>query len=148
MLADAYHHGKTIKKYREKCGMTQQELAEKWPRSRGAMGVDWHYVQLVEYGKKKITDVSTLRKLSDLLTIPLWEFGLSEYDPFAPQNLPGNGKFLLSETLDVAESLIQQTLALRRTAPLPRVEQSTQRMVQDFRTDLLQAISQQPPPES
>lgn len=90
------------------------------------MGVDWHYVQLVEYGKKKITNVSTLRKLSDLLNIPLWEFGLSEYDPFAHQNLPGNGKFLLSETLDVAESLIQQTLALRRTAPLPRVEQSTQ----------------------
>lgn len=128
MLEDGYHHGRTIKKYREKCGMTQQELAEQWPRSGGNVGVDWHYVQLVEYGKKKITNVYTLRKLSDLLNIPLWEFGLSEYDPFAPQNLPGDGKFLLSETLDVAEALIQQTLALRRTAPLPQVEQSTQRI--------------------
>jgi len=121
-----HHHGKVIKTYREKKGLTQQELAEKWPRSGGGVGVDWHYVQAIEYGKKKITDPYTLRKLCTVLGCPEWEFGLSEYDPFEPSTLPGAGVRLYQETLSVAEALIKQTLALRRIASLPEVEQSAQ----------------------
>jgi len=119
-----HHHGRTIKKYRDRKGMTQQELAEKWPRSGGGVGVDWHYVQVVEYGKKKVTDPYTLRELCAILDCPEWEFGLSEYDPFQPSALPGAGVRLYQETLSVAETLIKQTLAMRRIASLPEVEQS------------------------
>ena len=86
-------------------------------------------MQLVEYGKKKITDPYTLRKLCDILDCPEWEFGLSEYDPFNPSTLPGSGVRMYQETLSVAEALvaealIKQTLAMRRIASLPEVEQS------------------------
>jgi hypothetical protein len=43
-----YHHGQTIKEFREKCGMTQFKLAELWPKTDGAEGVNWRYVQDVE----------------------------------------------------------------------------------------------------
>jgi tetratricopeptide (TPR) repeat protein len=57
-----------------------------------------------------------------------WRFGLSEYDPFNPRTLPGYGERMFQETLDVVEALIQQTLAMRRIAPLPEVEKSAQRL--------------------
>jgi tetratricopeptide (TPR) repeat protein len=123
-----YHHGQTIREFREKCGMTQSKLAELWPKSDGAGGVNWRYVQDVEYGKKHITDPHTLRKLCDILHIPHWRFGLSEYDPYNPRTLPGYGERMFQETLDVVETLIQQTLAMRRIAPLPEVEKSAQRL--------------------
>jgi tetratricopeptide (TPR) repeat protein len=128
MSEGGYHYGKTIRKYREKRGLTQQELAERWPRSHGGTGVDWRYVQAVEYGKKRLADPSTLRKLCDLLEIPPWEFGLSDYDPFDPQGLTGHGGRLLEETLNIAEALLRQTLAMRSLAPLPAVEKNAARL--------------------
>jgi tetratricopeptide (TPR) repeat protein len=128
MSDGGYHYGKTIRQYRERRGMTQQELAKKWPRAGGGTGVDWRYVQAVEYGKKHIADQYTLRKLCELLEIPPWEFGLSDYDPFNPHDTPGSGGRLLEETLNVAEGLLHQTLAMRRLAPLPAVEQNVQRL--------------------
>jgi tetratricopeptide (TPR) repeat protein len=53
---------------------------------------------------------------------PFWKFGLS--DPFHPASLPGHGERMYQETLNVTEALIQQTLDMRRIAPLPQVEKS------------------------
>lgn len=121
-----HHHGKVIKEYREKCKMTQARLAELWPRASGERGASTNYVQLVEAGKKNITDQYTLRALCDILEIPHWKFGLSEYDPFNPQALPGHGERMFHETLNVTEALIKQTLAMRRIAPLLEVQRSAQ----------------------
>lgn len=76
-----YHHGKTVKEYRTAKKMTLSQLASRWPSLEGN-GVNVRYVQDVEAGNKQITKVETLRKLAALLDIPLWKFGLSEYDPF------------------------------------------------------------------
>jgi transcriptional regulator with XRE-family HTH domain len=119
-----FHYGIVIREYRKLKKMTQAQLAEIWPKSNGGEGVNVRYVQDVEYGAKQIEDANTLRKLADLLDIPLWKFGLSEYDPFNPQGLPGGGLRLYDETLDFAETLIKQTLAMRRVAALPEVERS------------------------
>lgn len=118
------HFGQVIKQYRLLRQMTQAQLAALWPRRDGEEGVNTRYVQDIEYGNKRIDDQRTLRKLAQILGIPLWEFGLSEYDPFNPAVLPGGGKRLYDETLNVAESLIVQTLAMRRIASLPEVEKS------------------------
>nr|BBH93700.1 hypothetical protein KTA_18990 [Thermogemmatispora argillosa] len=128
MSAGGYHYGKIIRKYRERRGLTQQELAEHWPRARGGTGVDWRYVQAIEYGKKRIADPSTLRRLCELLEIPPWEFGLSSYDPFHPQAPQPTKNHLFEETLTVAEALLRQTLAMRRLAPLPEIEQQVERL--------------------
>ena len=119
-----HHHGKTIKEGREACGKTQEWLAERWPRAQGEVGVSVGYVQLIEAGKKHVTSTYTLRGLCDLLDIPPWKFGLSEYDPFNPQALPGRGERMFHETLNITEALIKQTLAMRRIAPLPEVLKS------------------------
>lgn len=123
-----YHHGLTIKEFREKCGMTQAKLAELWPKSGGGEGVNWHYVQDIEHGKKHIDDPYTLRKLCDILHIPYWRFGLSEYDPFNPQALPGHGKSMYDETLDAAECLVCDAWRLRRAVPLPITEKTVERI--------------------
>jgi transcriptional regulator with XRE-family HTH domain len=102
MPKSSYHHGQTIKEYRKLKGWTQAQLAAVWPKIDGAEGVNVRYVQDVEYGDKRINDPEPLRKLSELLDIPLWKFGLSEYDPFNPVALPGYGKHMYDETLDVA----------------------------------------------
>jgi len=81
-----YHYGITIREYREKLNITQSELAEKWPRTDGGTGVSINYVSDVERGKKIITNVQTLRRLCDILKIPLWKVGLSDYDPFNPNS--------------------------------------------------------------
>ncbi len=122
--SSSYHHGQTIKEHRKLKGWTQARLAAVWPKVDGASGVNVRYVQDVEYGDKHIHDPELLRKLSTVLDIPLWKFGLSEYDPFHPGSLPGHGLHLYQETLNVADALIQQTLDMRRTAPLPQVEKS------------------------
>ncbi|QBD81298.1 XRE family transcriptional regulator [Ktedonosporobacter rubrisoli] len=128
----AFHYGQIIKEYRERHKMTQAKLAELWPKKDGGVGVNTRYVQDVEYGSKKIDDQGTLRKLATLLEIPLWRFGLSEYDPFNPASLPGAGVKLYNETLDVTEGFIKQTLAMRRTASLPEVQRSAQSLQRLF----------------
>lgn len=108
-----------IREGREKKGLTQMELAALWPKSGGkGVGVDWHYVQAIEYGLKKLVDRDTLRGLCDLLDIEYWRFGLSEYDPQNPHKLPKH-KRLLDETLDLAEYSIRRFEDSYRTAPLP-----------------------------
>src|SRR5690349_10762021 len=82
------HHGSTIKQAREKRGMTQARLAEVWPKGDGGIGVSVGYVQLVEAGKRNIDSNYTLRRLCDILCIDHWRFGLSEYDPLQPNQLP------------------------------------------------------------
>jgi transcriptional regulator with XRE-family HTH domain len=123
-----YHHGTTIKEFRILRGVTQEELAERWPKSNGGVGVLPRYIQDVEYGKKHIDDPSTLRQLAAILHIPLWRFGLSEYDPFHPLSLPGRGKSLHCETLDAIEGLIQQTWNLRCAARLVDAEKGIARL--------------------
>lgn len=81
-----YHYGLTIREAREKLKMTQAELAEIWPQSGGGIGVSVNYVSDVERGIKHITDLQTLRRLCAILQIPLWKVGLSEFDPFQPNN--------------------------------------------------------------
>lgn len=104
-----YHPGKVIKKYRELKGWSQQKLADHWPKTDGETGATWHYVQKVEYGKRNIVDQGVLRKLSDLLDIPLWEFGFSEHDPYSGANDPSNvdNQQELSDQASVAKSSIQ-----------------------------------------
>lgn len=119
-----YHYGLTIKKYRELCGWTQAKLAQNWLRSDRERGVNTRYIQDIEYGTKHSDDPDVLRDLSVLLDIPLWEFGLSEYNPFDLSQLPGRGKSMYDETLNVTEALIKQTLSLRLIAPLPEVQKS------------------------
>nr|BBH91775.1 hypothetical protein KTC_65260 [Thermosporothrix sp. COM3] len=114
-----YHHGLTIKEFREKRNMSQSKLAALWPRQDGSYGVSLQYVQAVEYGKKRVEDMGTLRALCKLLDIPHWRFGLSEYDPFDPESLPGKGVRLYTETLEVVEHWIERTEFLYRTSPLP-----------------------------
>lgn len=117
-----YHYGKTIREARKKLGMTQAELAEKWPRTDGGIGVSINYVSEVERGKKVITNPQTLRRLCEILRIPLWKMGLSEYDPFNPDSFCRS--FLYDETLNTAESLIKRTWNLRRIMSLPYVEEA------------------------
>jgi tetratricopeptide (TPR) repeat protein len=127
-MSNDYHHGITIREYRQKHGMSQQSLAEQWPSGP----VNIRYVQYVEKGVKQIVDQHILRQLSELLDIPLWQFGLSPYNPFSPESLPGHGERMHQETLDVAESLIQQTWRLRQIAPLPEAEKSAQHLSKLF----------------
>lgn len=116
-----YHYGITIREGREAARMTQAQLAEKWPQADGGTGVSANYVSEVERGVKHITDPQTLRRLCDILDIPYWKVGYSEYDPFNPTNLPGKGKYLYDETLDAIELLIENAWIVRQTASFPLV---------------------------
>ena len=127
-MSEDYHHGETIKEYRNKRGMSQAALAECWPGGQ----VNPRYIQRVESGERKIVDQNTLRQISEILDIPLWRFGLSEYNPFSPQSLPGYGKRMHQETLDNVESLIQQTWYLRQVAPLLESEKSVRYLTKLF----------------
>jgi len=71
---------------------------------------------------------SLLTQLSDILDIPLWQLGLSIYDPFHPDALPGRGEYLVNETLDAVEQLLQQTWYLRQIAPISKAERSAERI--------------------
>lgn len=118
------HHGETIRAFRIQRGLTQAQLAERWPGG----AVNPQYVQRVETGKKRIADQQTLRRLGELLDIPLWRFGLSEYDPFHPHNLPGAGVRMYAETLDAVEALIQTAWLLRGAALVPQSAQCVRRL--------------------
>lgn len=115
----SYHHGETIRVFRLQRGLTQAQLAERWPGGP----VNPQYVQRVETGKKRIADQETLRRLGALLDIPLWHFGLSEYDPFNPHNLPGAGVRMYAETLDAVEAVVRTVWTLRCDALLPQAGQ-------------------------
>ena len=123
-MNENYHYGQTIKEYRTKRGMSQAALAERWP----SHSVSIRYVQLVESGEKQIKDIDTLRQLTEILDIPPWCFGLSAYNPFQPEALPGHGEKMYNETLDIVEDLIQHTWHLRRAAPLTITEQTAKRL--------------------
>jgi len=83
------------------------------------VGVSWHYVQDVEYGKKFIESSSTLRKLAAILDIPLWKFGLSEYDPFDPQDVSRSGT---STAADSCIKVIETHLDEQRDGAITRDE--------------------------
>ena len=130
-----YHYGSLIKEAREKIGMTQEALAERWPKSQRfgvGLGVSVTYVRDVGRGAKHIEDPSTLRTLADILHIPLWKLGLSEYDPFRPEALPGQGKTMYSETLDTVEECIRQIWSLRCAARIKDAEKGVKRLNQLF----------------
>ncbi|SHF34511.1 Helix-turn-helix [Seinonella peptonophila] len=118
-----YHYGMSIREGREKMNMTQAQLAEKWPKSGGGTGVSENYVSDVERGLKKITDLETVRRLCNLLQIPLWKVGLSDYNPHNPTTII-RGTNMYEETLNTAESLIKRTWGLRRVMSVPYVEES------------------------
>lgn len=129
MVSDSkYHHGTTIKEFRILRGMTQEDLAALWPKSNGSIGVLPRYVQDIEYGRKHIDDPGTLRQLAEILRIPLWRFGLSDYDPFHPLSVSSSIKSLHQETLDLIESLIQQIWSLRCAARLIDAEKGITRL--------------------
>jgi transcriptional regulator with XRE-family HTH domain len=109
-----YHHGLVIRRYRKLQHIKQSQLAEQWPNGP----VSTSYVQKVESGERQINDPQTLRQLSNILHIPLWEFGLSDYDPFNPHAIPENSASLYPETLETIDQLIQITWFLRRSAPI------------------------------
>ncbi|HIH37301.1 MAG TPA: helix-turn-helix transcriptional regulator [Methanocellales archaeon] len=119
-----YHYGETIREGREAANMTQAQLAEKWPRTDGGTGVSVNYVSDIERGIKHITDPQTLRHLCDILHLPYWKMGFSDYDPFNPSAFTVKGTFMYDETLNTAESLIKRTWNLRRVMPFPYVEEA------------------------
>jgi hypothetical protein len=122
--ASPHHHGSAIRAYRARRRLTQAQLAERWPGGP----VNPRYVQRVETGKKHLSDQRTLRGLAQVLDIPLWEFGLSEYDPFSPHNLPGCGVRMYRETLEVVELCVRQTWSLRCAGLLPQAYEGVLRL--------------------
>ena len=130
-----YHYGVTIREYREKAKMTQQHLADKWPRSDrfgGGEGVTWKYIQDIEHGRKRIDNNQTLRKVCDILHIPYWKVGLSEFDPFSQTFLPGYGKSMYNETLDTVEELVRQIWSLRCAARITEADTGVKKLGQLF----------------
>lgn len=137
-MEGSHYPGIVIKRYRERKGWTQKELGEKWPNEP----VEANYIGKIERGLKNITDQMILRQIADLLDIPLWEFGLSDYNPFSPNNLPGKGVRVFNETLDVIDDLIHTIWFMRRVAPVPTTLQKIQNLISMF--ELLRTNS--PPP--
>lgn len=135
-----YHHGKTIREAREALEMTREELARRWPSSKGHVGVSSKYVWLIEKGEKAITDTYTLRELCKVLAIPSWKFGLSPYDPFNPDTSDIPSPF--GETLDGVGLLIKRTWTLRRTAPASYLQE----WIRDIE-DILDYLSTNAPPQ-
>ena len=126
-----YHYGITIKEFREKAKLTQQQLADRWPKSErfgGGEGVNSKYIQDIEHGRKRIEDNQTLRKICDVLAIPYDKVGLSNYDPFTQTLLPGHGRSMYTETLDVVEELVRQIWSLRCAARIPEADKGVQRL--------------------
>jgi tetratricopeptide (TPR) repeat protein len=104
--------------YRKGSTFVKTAVAEVWPKDDGGLGVSVGYIQLVEAGKRNIESDYTLRRLCDILLIEPWRFGLSDYDPLNPHQLPKT-KRLIDETLDFAEYSIRRFEDSYRTAPLP-----------------------------
>lgn len=138
----SYHYGMTIKRYRELRGWTQARLAAQWPGASGE-GVNTRYVQEVEYGRKKIDDPTKLRVLATALGIPLWEFGLSEFNPFA-SILPETGLDSMTRiSMDMAQTLIQEAWRVRLTEPMTLTEKIISQLQHHF-----QIMREQLPPTS
>jgi tetratricopeptide (TPR) repeat protein len=108
--------------------MTQAHLAGVWPKVDGSEGVNTRYVQDIEHGRKQVGDQGVLRKLAQVLDIPLWKVGLSEYDPFTQMVLPGHGKTMYDETLDTVEELVRQIWSLRCAARIPEADKGVKRL--------------------
>lgn len=126
-----YHYGITIREYREKASMTQQQLADRWPKSErfgGGEGVNGKYIQDIEHGRKRIDDPQTLRKVCDILHIPYWKVGLSEYDPFNGTVIQGRGKSMYTETLDTVETLVRQIWSLRCAARISEADKGVKQL--------------------
>jgi tetratricopeptide (TPR) repeat protein len=141
-MSSGYHHGQTIRDFRLKQGWTVSQLAEHWPHGPVSM----RYVQSVEAGDRHVADQVVLRGIARELNIPLWRFGLSEFDPFDPQQLPGHGEHLYDETLDAIEQLLVQTWYMRRATPVSEVAKSVRQLNTFFeyiRSSLPPAATQQ-----
>lgn len=113
-----YHYGITIRVYREQAKMTQQQLADRWPKSErfgGGEGVNLTYVQDIERGRKRIDDPQTLRKVCGLLHIPLWKVGLGDYDPFTATL---TGKSSYQQTFELIDFTLRQVWILRKASLL------------------------------
>lgn len=138
-----YHYGITIREYREKAKMTQQQLAERWPKSErfgGGEGVNLTYVQDIEGGRKRIDRAQTLRKVCELLHIPLWKVGLGEYDPFTATL---TGKSTYQKTFELIDFTLRQVWILRKASLLqPAREAITQlgNIFRYFETDNLPPV--------
>jgi transcriptional regulator with XRE-family HTH domain len=111
-----HHHGTVIKEARQAAQMTQEQVAEVWPKADGGVGVSSRYVQDVEYGKRRIESAYTLRELAKLLSIPLWKFGLSEYDPFDPQTPLKHGKSMHSVAIPSHDLVLPAHTSIGTTA--------------------------------
>ncbi|RAQ94626.1 hypothetical protein A4R35_03705 [Thermogemmatispora tikiterensis] len=113
-----YHYGIIIREYRERAGMTQAQLAARWPKSErfgGGEGVSWKYIQDIEHGRKRIDDQETLRKVCSLLHIPLWRVGLSEYDPFTDTLTSSQ---CCMQVVDLMELTLRQAWTMRKSSLL------------------------------
>ena len=111
-----YYYGKTIKEYRVAKGMTLAQLAYEWPSKES--GVNIRYVQDIEAGKKQVTNISVLRKIAFILEIPLFKFGLSEYDPFDEENSKVYNDF----DLNFIKETIEDIWYIRINMPIEIVE--------------------------
>ncbi len=119
-----YHYGITIREYREKARMTQQQLADRWPKSErfgGGEGVSLNYIQDIEHGRKRIDDQQTLRKICVFLSIPLWKMGLGEYDPFTDAL---TGKSTYAKTFELIDFTLRQIWILRKASFLWQARQA------------------------
>jgi hypothetical protein len=120
MAEKEFHHGLVIKQYRQRKGYTQTYLGENW--NNDASGIGYRYIQDVESGRKCITSQATLRRIATVLDIPLWKLGLSEYDPFTDSYTHIGEKSMIEYSLDIAETLLEQTWRVMRTEPLSMTE--------------------------
>jgi transcriptional regulator with XRE-family HTH domain len=107
-----YHYGQTIREYREKKSISMAKLASMWPSKEE--GVTSRYVSDIERGKKHISDITLLRELAKMLDIPLWKFGLSEYNPFQ-EEIEDISVFY---NIDSLEQLIEDTWLIRQTVTM------------------------------
>lgn len=126
-----YHYGQTIREYREQKGMTLSQLAEKWP-SKEKIGVTPRYVSDIERGIKHISDIQVLRELASILDIPLWKFGLSEYNPFQDEVTDNSAPF----DGEVVEELLQNLWLIRQSIPLDKFAYKVQKLSQFFEKQL------------
>jgi transcriptional regulator with XRE-family HTH domain len=128
----AYQYGLTIKTYRRRPGITQAQLAENWKADGGVLT---HYVQEVERGAKRVTDIATLRHIAKYLNIPLWEFELSEYNPFTGQFETIGETTLVDSSLDLAQELIKTTWHARyNTSFTQQLEEAMQTATREDKT--------------
>jgi transcriptional regulator with XRE-family HTH domain len=122
----SYHYGQTIREYREKKHLTIAQLAELWPNEDNT-GVTRGYVSDIERGVKHISDVSLLRSLAKILDIPLWKFGLSDYNPFSEEIDDS------AMDLDTLEELIQDLWLVRQSVPFTLFENKVTKLLNIFK---------------